>query len=276
LIALVPAAAVLVLGRGLPAWGFMWLLAVAVWIAFKWMMWVDAPGSSRPNTWRRLGFFLGWAGTDATPFGGADAVESPARSEWIRALLRTVLGAGLIWIGVRVAMSYGPLAAGWVGMIGTVLLLHFGLFELIALAWRRAGVGVEPIMLKPSRARSVSDFWNRWNRGFRDLAYRRVFRPLHRRVGLAGATFGVFFFSGITHDLMISLPARAGYGLPTLYFMIQFLAVMAERLPKIRALGPAAHWLITCIVVIGPLRLLFHDAFVKNVFVPFLVAIGAT
>lgn len=223
-----------------------------------------------------IGFFLGWAGTDAIPFRNTSITECPRKIEWFRAVGLTFTGAALIWIGVRVTISHGALLAGWVGMIGTVLLLHFGLFDVIALAWRHAGVGVEPIMQRPAHAKSVADFWNRWNRGFRDLAYRKVFRPLHRRIGLLGAAFGVFLFSGLIHDLMISVPARAGYGLPTLYFLIQFLAVMVERLPFFRRLSPVGHWLFTCAVVMGPLPLLFHADFVRNVFLPFLAAIGAT
>lgn len=276
LIALIPLLGVAMVARGWPAWAFMWAMAVAVWFAFKWMMWTDAKNLGPPSWTRAAGFFLGWAGTDAVPFRETLRTENPLKHDWLRAVGRALMGAGTIWIGVRLVINSSMHLAGWVGMIGTVLLLHFGLFEVIGLIWRRAGVGVEPLMDRPLHARSVADFWSRWNRGFRNLAYRKVFRPLHRRIGLAGAAFGTFCFSGLIHDLMISIPAGAGYGLPTLYFLIQFLAVMVERLPAIRNLHPLIRRLFTFAVVVGPVGILFHRDFVLNVFVPFLNVIGAT
>lgn len=179
----------------------------------------------------------------------------------------------LISIAVHL-VSTRAFLAGWVGMIGTVLFLHFGLFDLIALAWRTRGVPVEPIMQHPLRAKTLADFWGRWNRAFRDLAFRLIFRPLHRRIGVVGATLATFIFSGLVHDLVISLPARGGYGLPTLYFLIQGLGVVFEK----SAIGRRTHLLILrallYVTLLAPLGLLLHPAFIHRVFVPFLVAIG--
>ena len=70
----------------------------------------------------------------------------------------------------------------------------------------------------------------RWNLGFRQLAHELIFRPLYRTLGPETAGFLVFTASGLIHDLVISLPARGGYGLPTLYFLIQGagVAVLVE------------------------------------------------
>ena len=65
--------------------------------------------------------------------------------------------------------------------------------------------------------------------GFRQLAHELVFQPLHKRLGAATAGLTVFVASGLIHDLVISLPARAGYGLPTIYFVVQGLGVVLER-----------------------------------------------
>jgi hypothetical protein len=44
-----------------------------------------------------------------------------------------------------------------------------------------------------------------------------------KQVALGWASFLVFAVSGLIHDLVISLLAGAGYGLPTSYFVAQGL-----------------------------------------------------
>jgi alginate O-acetyltransferase complex protein AlgI len=97
--------------------------------------------------------------------------------------------------------------------------------------------------------------------------------------GPTGATLLVFFVSGVIHELVISLPARGGYGLPTGYFLIQGLGVIGEHTPFGRQLGLGRGlrgWLFTLFVTVGPAFSLFHPPFVRNVILPMLEAIGAT
>ena len=155
-------------------------------------------------------------------------------------LLRIALGATLLWAVPRTLIDSAPLLAGWAGMAGLVLLLHFGVFDLLALAWRRRGFDAEPLMNAPARSTGLSDFWgNRWNTAFNHLARRYCLAPLRRPLGLPGATLATFLASGLVHDLVISVPARAGYGLPIAYFLIQGVGVLLERaiLPPRRTTG---------------------------------------
>jgi alginate O-acetyltransferase complex protein AlgI len=93
------------------------------------------------------------------------------------------------------------------------------------------------------------------------------------------ATLGVFLLSGLVHDLVISLPARGGFGLPTGYFCVQGLAMVGERTRLGRRIGLGRGlrgWLFTVIVTAGPAYWLFHPAFMERVILPMLHAIGAT
>ena len=180
------------------------------------------------------------------------------------ALAKTLLGFVLLFLLARHAPD--PLLAGWIGMVGLIFLLHFGLFHLLAIFWR-----AEPIMRAPWRAKSVSGFWGRrWNGAFNQLALDHVFRPLVRSLGVAGATLAAFLVSGLVHEFVISCPARGGYGLPTAYFLLQGGAILAERTwPGVRGR------VFTLAVVAAPACWLFHPPFVRRVVLPFLRAIGA-
>ena len=50
----------------------------------------------------------------------------------------------------------------------------------------------------------------RERKAFNDIAERFVFRPLVRRAGTVSANLAAFGFSGLLHDLVISVPAWGG------------------------------------------------------------------
>src|SRR5262249_25650921 len=125
----------------------------------------------------------------------------------------------------------------WVGMVGFSLFVHFGLFDLLAAHWRSNGIPVEKLFSNPWRSASLTDFLcNRWNRSFSEFARSMIFRPLARRWGTGWATLAVFTFSGFIHEMMISVPARGGYGGPLFYFVMNGLAVWTETQPGWRKL----------------------------------------
>ena len=259
----------------------MWLLAVAIFAGCKWQTWWEARAAGRiGENWKRnAAYLLLWPGMDAPEFFDV-AVEKPQipPSEWFRGIAKTLAGIALIWVGARVVSLGHPMLGGWVGMVGLMFFLHFGTFHLIALAWRRAGRGVKPIMQKPLTSRSLAELWGkRWNLGFRTLSHTWVFQPLQKRFGPVASTLGAFLASGLLHDVVISIPAGAGYGLPTAYFLLQGLGVLAERSKNGQRLGlgrGARGWLWTALIAVGPLYALFHPWFVIRVIVPFLHAVA--
>ena len=268
----------MVLGRRLPAWAYMWALAVAIFAGVKWLSWWRGRRVPHP-AWRSPAFLLLWPGMDAEAFLAAPPPNPPPVPAWAAATLKTLLGAALLWVGVSHVPPQYSLLRGWVGMFGLVFLLHFGSFDLLARAWQWAGVSAEPIMRSPIRSQSLGEFWGkRWNLGFRQLSYDFLFRPALPRLGVAGATMLVFLASGLIHDLVISVPARAGYGLPTAYFLLQGLGALAERSRAGRMLGLQSGILgrlWTVLVTASPAYWLFHPWFVTRVMLPFLGAIHA-
>lgn len=263
----------------LQPWAFMWTLAISIYLSLKWWTWWRAQ-HLRSAPWRSIAYLLAWPGMDAQSF--LDATRRPAKPcfrAWFWATIETTFGAALLWWLARVIPADHFLQRGWIGMLGLIFLLHFGLFQLLALFWQSLGVDAPPIMASPLRAQSLSEFWGkRWNLGFRELAHELVFLPLckHVPVGLAG--FSIFLVSGLVHDLVISVPARAGYGLPTAYFLLQGLGVAAERSRFGRKIGLARSLrgrLFLVAVTTAPLFWLFHPAFVLRVVLPFMEVVHA-
>ena len=256
----------------LPAGGFMWAMAGAIFAGCKWLTFCDAQmrlGDVCP--FRATAYLLAWPGMDAERFLSWTPAPLLTLREFIKATAaataRTALGALLLFVIARHVSE--PLVAGWIGMIGLVMILHFGLFDLVSAAWRKLRIDAPPIMNAPLRSRSVAEFWGRrWNAAFNQLAASLVFRPIARRTNAAVATLCAFAISGLVHELVISLPAGAGYGLPTVYFLLQGTALVYER-----RFGSSR--LFTILVVAAPAFWLFHPPFVRHVILPFMQAIGA-
>src|SRR5713226_852320 len=241
-------------------WVFMWALSASIFAGFKWLTWwraiQDSPsplgvnffgadanpracvpaaawGGLRRGPRRSLAYLLLWPGMDAATFlNPAARPTTPTRREWVAAVLKTLVGAALFWGVARLAASASLLAAGWIGLFGLIFLLHFGSFHLFSLAWRSVGIQARPIMDSPIRAASLSELWGRrWNLAFHVLARDLVVGVARHRFGAAGATLLAFVASGLLHDLVISVPARGGYGLPTAYFLLQGIGLLFERSP---------------------------------------------
>jgi hypothetical protein len=264
----------------LPAWVFMWVLSFAIYLSLKWLTWWRARSRIAHPAWRSVAYLLAWPGMDADAFLDPRQLVSPAApGVWLWAAFETILGATLLWVVARSVPVGRPLLRGWVGMVGLILLLHFGTFQIVALLWQSFGVKAEPIMSAPLRSTSLGEFWGkRWNLGFRQLAHELIFRPLYRGLGPEAAGFLVFAVSGLIHDLVISVPARGGYGLPTLYFLLQGAGVTVERsrFGKRIGLGQGVRgWCFMLIFLTVPVFGLFHPWFVQRVILPFMRAIHA-
>jgi hypothetical protein len=266
--------------NSLPPWGLMWLLAFSIYAGLKWLSWRRCQTALGHRDWRSAAYLLAWPGMDAGTFLQSDMRKvKPRLSAWLDAASITALGITLFWAGARTLPATQLLLRGWTGMLGLILLLHFGIFRLLALFWQSLGMNAVPIMSAPLSSASLGEFWGRrWNLGFRDLAHQFLFVSAQKKLGTATASFLVFIASGIIHDLVISLPARGGFGLPTMYFAIQGIGLAIERSKSGKRLGLRQGWrgrLFMAAITTGPAFWLFHCSFVLHVIVPFMQAVHA-
>jgi alginate O-acetyltransferase complex protein AlgI len=273
-------AAALAVGPWVAPWAWTAILIAACWAGCKALVWRAAVRAGlRADPRRALAWLVLWPGMHPRAARARPPPPPPALAEVAVAAGKTIAGLAVLVVAVRHVHAHaGPTAAAWAGLVGMALAVPWGAFHLLALAWRAAGVPVEPIFRSPAFAPSLSAFWSRrWNLAVRDLAALLVHAPLRPRWGAPAATAAAFVASGIAHDLVLSLPARGGWGLPTAYFLFQAAGVHLERSPAGRRLGldgGAAGWIFMALVTLAPVPLLFHAPFIERVFLPFLDALG--
>jgi D-alanyl-lipoteichoic acid acyltransferase DltB (MBOAT superfamily) len=259
-------------------WVWMWILAVAIYAACKWVTWQGAALKNVPAS-KHLAYLVAWPGLDARAFLRNTAPPRCLAKEWFAATAKLVLGAVLLFGVARTIPPKHTCIVGWIGMIGIVLILHFGFFHLLSCFWRCFGIDARPLMNRPLASTSLSEFWGRrWNTAFRDLTHRYLFRPCTSRFGPRWGLFAGFLFSGVVHDLVISVPARGGYGGPTVFFAIQGAALVFERSSTGRRIGLGAGWTgraFAILILASPVFLLFHRPFVVGIILPFMHAVRA-
>jgi alginate O-acetyltransferase complex protein AlgI len=247
-----------------------------------------AAGGPRLSAGRWFAFAALWPGMRPGLFARAGGGPLPGGVGLIKmGVRRLALGAALTlsaWLIVhggrpRTEIRAPTLLASTALLLpGLSLVVHFGAFNILAGAWRLAGVDCRPLFRAPLEATSLTEFWGRrWNLAFSEMTALAVYRPLGGAAGRRAATLGAFLASGVLHELAISLPVRAGYGLPLLYFTLHGALVLAERGPKRAGLAEDRRpwlgraWTLTWLVL--PLPMLFHLPFLRGVVWP-LIGVG--
>jgi alginate O-acetyltransferase complex protein AlgI len=215
---------------------------------------------------------LGWAAF-ATLWPGMRPALMARRQHRTGATALLETGLGYVALGTALfllaLLTWRLTASAWLSTIFLLpalsLLLHFGVFGVLAGLWRMAGADVGPLFRAPWRAESLGEFWSRrWNLAFSQMTSVAVYRPIAARLGRPSALASAFLFSGFLHEIAISLPVRAGYGRPLLYFAIHGALTQLER-----ERGPFGR-AVTLFAVVLPLPLLFHRPFLQGVIWPLL------
>lgn len=231
-------------------WERMTLGVGLIYVAFKTI------SARRLSFGRTVGYWVLWPGMDSRPFAETKPRTGAGLLGW--GLAKMALGVALL--ATRTGI---PAADVVIVFAGIAFLIHCGLCDVLAGFWRLRGVPVERLFVNPAASRSLGEFWGRrWNLAFHAVARDVIFRPAARRWGAPAAILATFLFSGLVHEALISVPAGGGYGLPTAYFMLQGLLVLAERKWSIEGRVWALFWLL------APAPLLFHPWFVKAIILP--------
>ncbi len=244
----------------------------------------QASGKPRPGFLPWLAFCVGWLGMRIETFSG---LGKDPRGDWLAYLKKgTVrLLAGLVFLTLAFAVSRLPtdsmslptrkIAVTLLMFVGFSLVVHFGIINLMAGVWRRVGADCRSMFRAPLASFSLREFWGRrWNIGFSEMTALGVYRPLRTRLGTQGATFIGFVFSGMLHELAITVPVMECLGLPLCYFALHGCAMLAETRLERRGIVFRDHPVLARIWTSGwmvlPLPLLFPVPFLREVLWPMI------
>ena len=142
-----------------PPWAQMWALAMTIYVGCKWLTWQRAD-VRQVDGWKNYAYLFAWPGMDAASFLEERPSPHPSRCssrEWIAATAKVMICVGLLFRVARMIPARFDYAVGWIGMIGFVLTLHFGVFHLLSWFWRHMGVLARPLMNRPLASTSLSE-----------------------------------------------------------------------------------------------------------------------
>jgi hypothetical protein len=222
-----------------------------------------------------VAFSLGWFGMKPSLFESFPSGSLPYSQLLLKGLTRIIVGFLLLYLSTQVIGSeivHIFFLKELLLLAGLSFILHFGILNLSAASWRMMGVNVGELFRSPYRSKSLKEFWGkRWNIAFSEMTALVAYRPLKATIGAEKAITVSFLFSGLLHEVAISLPVKAGYGLPMLYFIIHAVAMRLEArstiVQKIIRHRILSHvWVVTFLIL--PMPLLFHRKFVLHVLEP--------
>ncbi len=223
----------------------------------KGLVYAEWTGPQRLPISRYAVFAFLWFGMDPGSFQTRRAGLTWKGDVGLGLLLMVVgtLGAWLVWAMPwrQIFLMFLPMSLGF----------HFGVLRVLKGLLRAAGFPVRTLFPNVLETRGIGDFWSRrWNTGYSQMMQRLVGKPVQRTLGEGAGVMAVFLGSGLLHELAITLPVRAGFGLPTLYFTLQGVLTLLER-----KLGRPLGKIPALLAAIVPLGWLFPPAFQQQVIV---------
>jgi len=203
-----------------------------------------------------------WPGMDLRPFAvrGGVGTEPQVDPQWLRRGLGGIVTGAAILLGAVIS-NVGDAIGGWLTVASLLAMVHFGYADVLSWAARRRGFAVRRLFVAPAAAKTLNDFWTRrWNRAFVEMD-QILFMPALRRHAGKWAPAAMLGLSGVLHELALSYPAGAGWGLPMLYFVGHGSAMHLERTRAFERLPSQLTQWWTRIWVLAPVSLVFHGPF---------------
>jgi hypothetical protein len=209
-------------------------------------------------------FLFAWPGVIPGCFRERHPAQTIHPARFLAAWARMALGTVSIGLLAVYAPRIPDRVLGLAGIAAVLLTIHLGLCDLLPWLLRWAGFAVPLLFDRPWAAASLAEFWSRrWNLAFVEMNRSLFLRSLHRHFGRRGSRFALFALSGALHELGLSFPAGAGWGLPLGYFLLQGVLVEVEERFRIANRAWTWFWLL------APLPWLFHEPFRRTLTVPF-------
>ena len=178
-------------------------------------------------------------------------------------LYRGVAGmaASVALLVATVIIEPSNYVAGWIGVVVVLAFIHFGYADVLSYYMRLRGFKTKRLFLLPHKSKSLNDFWSRrWNVAFVEMN-QVLFLPGIQKLSKALLVPLTLGLSGIMHELALSYPAGAGWGLPLLYFVVQGLLMKTERQTWFKNLPEAFRPWWARFWVLAPVGLVFHQPF---------------
>jgi len=232
------------------------------------------------NFFQWLMFAAGWVGMRPHAFETVRA-GNMLSGGWLlvkRGIARVVFGLLLLALAHFTAIL--PVNAtllfivnSGIMLVGLSLILHFGFLSISAGLWRFLGADTYLLFRQPANSKSLTEFWGkRWNLAFIEMLSIAVLRPLKTRIGNTAAILLSFLLSGLLHEVAITLPVNAGFGMPIAYFIIQGFAVVAEKQMKKQNVAILNNWFVAKLWLLfwllAPISLLFPKQFIEEIIQP--------
>jgi hypothetical protein len=275
IIAIITAAFSTFITNGQPPLVRMLVIVVLQLLSMKILVLFETYSGNHPlNPVKWLSFSLGWFGMRPATFEKFGDSPLPFAHTLSKGICR--IGIGILLLYLSLVLENHVVGRMFLPqlllLVGLSLILHFGILNISTAFWRSCGVDVRELFQAPYRSKSLKEFWGkRWNIAFSEMTAIIAYRPLKRKVGIEKAMILSFLLSGLLHEIAISLPVMAGFGLPMLYFSIHALAMRLEGhcsvVRKLLEKRWLAHvWVISLLIL--PMPLLFHQRFIDEVLVP--------
>lgn len=186
-----------------------------------------------------------------------------------RGLSAIAIGALLISLMALYYVSI-PIGAGyWLAslllLISLSLVLHFGLLNINTALVQWLGYRGYSLFRSPFQSGSLSGFWSRtWNIPYIEMVSIVLFKPLASKVSRRVALWLSFLFSGLLHEVALTLPVQSHFGYATAYFLLQAGLIESEQLLPQKRFPKFVF--LTALVL--PLPWLFNSEIMARVFWP--------